>query len=270
MGKSILIVLACLTHQAYSQIRTGTVVVIHYTANKIIVAADSRQTAVFFFPNIPPDDTECKVAAFRHQLIFATAGAETSKLGPIAGWSNINVVREALHKTPDGDIDLEKLVKAWGELVAEDWKFLFAIDPNYVRRIAEHGHGLLTEGVFLLEKSSDVLTSFIAIKMSGAEIQWYSAELPCSADGSFCGIGRTDTFRNFLTNPSQFGPEVTDWDTPRPPLDLDEWRTIKLVLLTANHETSVGGPIDAVEIVPKDAGRVHWISRKDGCAENTD
>jgi hypothetical protein len=56
---------------AVAQVRHGSVGVVYFAKDAISIAADSRES--FVNPTIPPEDTGCKVAAFRDQVVFVSS-----------------------------------------------------------------------------------------------------------------------------------------------------------------------------------------------------
>lgn len=70
MKRRAVLLVGLFSYSAVAQISSGTIIVFHLTKDKFIIAADSR--AVF---KGKPEDSDCKIAAFHHQFVFATSGA---------------------------------------------------------------------------------------------------------------------------------------------------------------------------------------------------
>jgi len=78
-------------HSAYSQVGSGTVIIVNFSKDKLVVSADSR--AIYPDRNRPPDDSQCKLATFDHKTLFATGGnaaylRDTVNDIPIGEWRN--------------------------------------------------------------------------------------------------------------------------------------------------------------------------------------
>jgi hypothetical protein len=57
-----------------AQVRHGTIAVVHYTSDKIIIAVDSRAAYVGGGPGRKPQGSLCKLAAFNRKLLFVNTG----------------------------------------------------------------------------------------------------------------------------------------------------------------------------------------------------
>ncbi len=66
----LLIVALIVSSPTLAQINHGTVGVIYFTKDKIIIAADSRSIAI---GNAPPSDSVCKIAAPHGKIVFVSA-----------------------------------------------------------------------------------------------------------------------------------------------------------------------------------------------------
>ena len=145
-----------LTNLAHSQIKRGTIVAFQFVNNKFVIAADSR--SIWLHSN--PDDTYCKLAAFRRQLIFAVAGGTSNIPSNLftdraRSWDAVEEAHAALLLTPltsvtNSAAQITAVADNWAALVKGDWDNLYSFHPDVVRRFAEDGNGKLTEGIFAL------------------------------------------------------------------------------------------------------------------------
>ncbi len=89
---------------------------------------------------------------------------------------------------------------------------------------------------------------------------------------SIMGIGRTEILAEFKTlQTPRSRDETTRWETEvatKPPEERQALKIIQLVswTITFDKRNVVGGPVDAVELSPREG--VRWIRRKANCPEN--
>src|SRR5580693_3677441 len=81
---------------AFAQVAIGdgTVVVVNSTNDELVIAADSRVTHL---NGQKPNESNCKIATFDHQIVFSSVGA-TSFDAPIGSglvpWDNLDVLTD--------------------------------------------------------------------------------------------------------------------------------------------------------------------------------
>src|ERR1700721_4759107 len=115
--------IALLSPRVLAQADSGTIVVINFAKDEVVVAAASRalrqDTGV-------PDNSYCKVAVFRHQFIFASVGASRF-LDRATGktlWDNNDLAREAVRASSSHDRQVSALYAAavdWAQAVKSHW-----------------------------------------------------------------------------------------------------------------------------------------------------
>jgi hypothetical protein len=92
----LLVILCFGLSPGLAQVEHGTVVVVYFTPDKIIMAADSR--VIRIGQNIPPNDEECKITVIRGQVIFSSANV-ASYTAPgsdvVESWKNADEARSA-------------------------------------------------------------------------------------------------------------------------------------------------------------------------------
>jgi hypothetical protein len=72
MKNLVLTVIALWSYSAFAQAQHGTVIVVNFTKDKVIIAADSR--AMNSDNRRPPDDCRCNISAFGKKIVFTTSG----------------------------------------------------------------------------------------------------------------------------------------------------------------------------------------------------
>jgi hypothetical protein len=122
-SRVFLLWIALFSPRALAQADSGTIIVINFAKNEVVVAADSRairqDTGV-------PDNSFCKVAVFRHQFIFASVGASRF-LDRTTGktlWDNNDLAREAVRASSIHDRQVSDLYAAavdWAQAVKSHW-----------------------------------------------------------------------------------------------------------------------------------------------------
>ena len=113
----------CALPRASAQADSGTIVVINFAKDEVVVAADSRairqDTGV-------ADNSYCKVAVFRHRFIFTSVGASRF-LDRATGktlWDNNDLAREAVRDSSSHDRQVSDLYAAavdWAQAVKSHW-----------------------------------------------------------------------------------------------------------------------------------------------------
>jgi hypothetical protein len=107
---------------AAAQVTSGTIVVVGFAADKVIVAADSRGHML----GKPPIDDRCKIATFNHNIVFTSTGAfghyKEHPFEPVGNWDNIEEAKTAAQTTPrNNDIRIQPIAEAWGKQLKKRW-----------------------------------------------------------------------------------------------------------------------------------------------------
>ena len=133
--------------QAGAQVHYGTVGVVHFTQDKMSVAADSRGHLAG--PGRPPDDTVCKIAALGGNVLFVSAGVfeYNSRTPGVPSWRNTTAAGIAYEKVKatysttrahSSDIATE-----WARVVTENLNVWARILPSDFARTASIAEGCL-------------------------------------------------------------------------------------------------------------------------------
>jgi hypothetical protein len=270
---------------AVAEVNHGTVGVIYYTQDKIIMAADSR--ALFSGSTTPPDDTQCKVAAPYGEFLFVSAGLGGSvrikASDPVPPWSNQDLARVAYGKLrgfPAANFVKSVAVK-WTELELANLEIMYRYFPEHILKAADMGHGKIVDAMF--GGREDGLLKLFLVQISFDKMQVPSMRVTimdyfsCPEEtGHFCVIGDSTIVLEFLKQTSKRARDEAGTWKPSPTVkarDRDIVRAMRLVELTIRYQTGImvdgqtqkdiGGPIDAVEFGR--TGSLRWYQKKKNC-----
>src|ERR1700730_15963232 len=134
-----------------AQIQRGTIGVVYFTDEKIIMASDSRGLAANI---MSPDDTICKVGAPDGKFVFVSSGASSyhraSFADPVESWSNLDEINRAYRTVSPNFSSKQEVIsqsaKEWVRLLTVDWGTLLRQRPEKVIEAAEteNADGALT------------------------------------------------------------------------------------------------------------------------------
>jgi len=276
--KTALVLSLCLIGQiALSQISSGTLIVTREINGKLIVAADSYGA---MSGGESPRNDQCKIAAFKHQFVFASSGAVEYSLipGPIDGWKNSDEARLAVEAgfsaaaSNRGRIDA--IADAWGKRLAGHWAEVYATYPNAVIALGKLHGPALTMGFFATVDNGRFYSRFVNILFDPANgsIIAEQGESLSQCVAKFCAFGFVKTFNELRAGLTKKA-ETSIW-TPSPAvlsrIDRETLWVIRLVDLAIAYEIpgNIGTPIDVLELWAN--GGIHWVARKNNCRENED
>jgi len=281
-SKAIIVVLCfcfLFVTNARSQINSGTVIILGYSQQKIIVAADSRTN---YGPGLY-DDNSCKITALNQKLIFTADGRVNQGNFGTTLWDAVREARAVLSSTAknqNAPNDLMHTTAAeWAETIKREaaqgltdriWQSL----RN--QRVIVEGHFLGLDERGNIEIVGGVVYWYLEVPSNTRRIEWMLDE-PKAIENSirFAAFGD-----NFLLN------ELIIGETGRAKLetkrleaevigmsqnDADIHRAIRYAELTFQYtpqqgQDMVGGPIDVVQLGR--GGALRWIQRKPQCADN--
>ena len=288
-----------MAYSACAQVISGTVIVINRTEDQLIVAADSRVTTTQFpsAPNppfgavpsapilsgpvvSPPNDSYCKIAVLKNQVIFTAVGHPDTQ-GRLASVNTFDEARSAVNetkKTSAGQSHLEEVANNWCARMKNKWNDVARENLFEVMDLAKQGD--LIGGVFaeasqgkIYVKAAHVtatvnntLIPLPNIECSLVDLQWTGCG---QQDGKQMNIdGHSDVATNFCSE--RKSNSKISVRTPLKCANSDTELAVQLVELTIDASGSggdVGGNVDAVTL-SKD-GRITWNSNPD-CPENQD
>lgn len=265
-----------MAYPALAQIDSGTIVVINFTKDKIVVAADSRSLNQ---ETLVPDDSYCKISTFRHQLIFTSVGAASFK-DRVSGaiiWDNAELARNAVRSalTKDGDIDIDAAISSFATAVKSKWD---SVPRLQAMNVADENAGVLTAGGFI-DTRSGMRVGVIRFDKNNLldPIQYQIGDTsndcwPCSqADPTerVCVAGKHfDVAENFCSEKAT-RPKIVVRTHLKKSTSAAKLATRIVELTIDKYETTakdVGGKVDVVTLT-KDGG-VTWNALKKGCPEN--
>lgn len=256
--------------------RHGTVVVIYFSNEKVVLAADSRLT--FSGGSHGYEDVQCKVSDLGQSVIFVGSGVSGFNFGPGQLTDPFDTYKTALSTSRSLKSGTTDRAKATAEGWARQVKV--ALDEQLARHPQEimsslHGHSrLLASGVFA------------GISPGGLTV--YSAAVNCECSGSH----NHSSIQITQLAPSQYGlpaavlgtaeaqdlfDEVMAGDSVRAQAERVKWparvddtdyagavtiRSAEFILRNAKDNT-IGGPINAIELTHH--GQVRWIKKEKFC-----
>jgi len=268
------IFLCCCT--AHAQIESGTVIVLQFTQDEFVIAADSRGS----FSNGSPEDTYCKIAAFDRQFVVGVDGAAAYIPGDAdvfrPSWNAVEEAKRVARIYGPGlplgpGATVSAIADLWATNLQNDWRSLYAIYPDRVINQAKKGEGILTNGFFAFAQNGDIALTMRSITFGDRGIQISTTSL------LYCGVqpcasGKIDVTMEFIKLTSDRAREEKKHFTVSPSVlaraSFEMARAVRLVDLTITYDPTqtVGGPVDGLELF-KD-GSIRWFSRKDNCPAN--
>jgi hypothetical protein len=256
---------------ANAQVTSGTIVVLSFASDKIVVAADSRGRQV----GHPPTDDHCKIAVFDNSIVFAATGAvEHHKEHALefgADWTNISEVGLAAHGVPGKNgVRLKAIAETWAQQLKKHWTEYNFYYPHKTAEAADRG--ILTQGFFASVEQGQFVEEVELITFEGSppvvdarsSNQLVSCtECKAGSCTRFCGLGKAEVFDQVKNDPVRPSPELAAR------VAADTLHAISLAdMVGAAAPQDVGGFIDAVELW-KD-GSIHWAARKPSCPQSND
>ena len=295
----IFLAICFLSTVAWPQLRSGTIVVISYSKQKVIVAADSRAN----FGDGRYEDSYCKITALSDKLVFAATGivGDSSYLLPEdLRFGAIEEARKAvvgitLRPNPQDtssvhtDAFFDAVGERWGSAMAErfrraaperlqDWLKIMSLENNRTSAPFVIGifAGLGTYGqIMVMSVHVDYgrPQKDMRVPLAHYDLEWLDiSELPegmtiTEAYGmpeivQEINGGKTDFAKREMAALAELRQKTT-------PDEYDRLRAIRLVDLTiAFHPKHdfVGGKIDAAELLR--GGKINWRQRKENCPAN--
>ncbi|MGH9407286.1 MAG: hypothetical protein ACRD3D_15820 [Terriglobia bacterium] len=264
---------------AVAQLEHGSVLIVAYSPNEIVMAADSRvtnvQTGQF-------RDNYCKLAVPGGKILFGGTGLVES----IGGFDSVGLVRRIVSQMnpTGGDGFVQQVATRWANAMEQNYAKL---PSNLVSEfIRENGGARALDCTMFAGAEPGGGLSLIRARVyyrgspGGApslqgKIEIIPLQSPQPNFLSFAGCGNIDILQSLL-------PPKTDWarstveQWKHSTGDIESQAAIQVVQLTIAHEKPqsyggkqvvlVGGPVDAAEV--RQNGSVRWLQRKPDCAAN--
>jgi len=274
----ILALLLSPLYLAHAEVQSGTVIVVYFSQDKLIMAADSRSG----FTDRANSDEICKIIAPNHKFLFAVAGiaAATDKTNSFLTWDGQDEARRAYDKTigafSEAPPDLiERIATSWGQTIQQNIVRLYFSDIATFKSRLKQPKGMLSLGVFGGRNPNG------SLRLITAEIDYDESFLPpirltvttqsCVENVNICAFGEVSVPAEYVNLVSDRAKkERAGWD-PSPAFPKEDWdilRVIRLVDLTIAFDKTgrVGGGIDAAQI--SQDGTLRWYQRKENCRED--
>jgi hypothetical protein len=248
----------------------ATSIIVDFTEDRIIIAADSR--AIDSQKQAPRDDY-CKLTVVGNNILFASAGNtaylphDSSDLAP--EWHAENDATRAFETASNHD--LQSMGMNWATSVANHFKFLYSINPRKVEEDVARQNGGFVLGLFAGTDTSGALAVY------QVSIFWDNWNKNISVLPLFLPIqARIETLSPQIYSPNATTQELITGQTERAKHATEEWKkrvrgnpkaetgVLRLEFLideTAKFDSSVHSPINAVSISSKG---VKWL-RNETC-----
>lgn len=267
------------TANAVAQFESGTVILIGYSKNKIIMAADSRAGD----EGKAPTDDACKITTLNKKLVFSATGRIFDKTNGIIGWNAPEQAKQAFTQISNqrpvpSDSFTRDVTLLWAELVTQN--IANHIRPEEYATLRPHH--LYLDGIFAgIGPTGNIQTGYVVIgsdipsgpgsrRMGFTQVREMS--LSDTVDYFVLG-GHAKTLNEFIsatTRRARAEKAVTlKQSRTWPFLDADARMAIRLtelIIKYADHPENVHGPVDAVEV--DNGGTMRWVQRKPNCPQN--
>jgi hypothetical protein len=263
------LIFICLPNPAFSQVRGGTIVVMFYSPDKVIFAADSRLTIRGI--NARTRDDDCKLLALNKSVIVATGG---DLVGLDVGYADIGanasrnmaqvLAKNEASKIGPTVVDPAKiLATAWLEKMVPFVKNVVTnLDPAIREQLLAKRQ--LTHGLFAgIAPDGDVTLYWSIVEWDGSDIRGSSKPMVYNPSVPFLAYGSTKGMTVFveLVN-TNVSPSIhPEWK------DRDIAKTIYLAekVRDTAHDPAIAGPIDVAEL--RRGSTINWIQRKPNCTD---
>lgn len=287
---ALLVWLLVVDPHALAQIESGTVIVIGYSKNKIIMAADSRvnyEAGRYY-------DVSCKITALSNKFLFSAAGRTFGMTGGNIGWDDRQQAREAFAIDSQQPIPpsletnfADDLTDLWAEMISN--RISVHIRPEELWR-QKPGQPFLEAAFAGIGPRGDVQIGHATIRRaSGTTVPFWQGVQKDSNPPNFVFVEdpapilnnkigylvlggdtphilATEFFDVFTTRSKAEHMAIAKLSKASPPQDADALMVIGLVqfiIKYTDRPEEIGGPIDAAEI--DKGGTIRWIQRKDSC-----
>ncbi len=271
------IALMCaLSYPTQAQIKTGTLIVIYFSQEKAVIAADSLSITKHL-QGLGDSEYRCKIFALDEKTLFISSNFGGYKKDrpedPVPEWSPNDEAQKLYDASPKAP--LEQLAKRWIDS-AVNWINNGVQYPLFRQRIEaaargnfdSQGRGTLMPAYFFSSETAEVQGFEIRIgyDFSNSFAPAFGAFLPTKCDtpiGPYCAIGRPDQIFDFFhLSSDRAKADAKEWESQRHSRQGDEeaLKAQHLVELGIKYDRSgtIGGPVD-VAILPRN-GTVKWFA----------
>lgn len=255
---------------ANDSITAGTIVIVAQAGNYIIFAADSRVGSSNGTAVASVDDTYCKIAPLRGNILFAAAGIVTD---PIRSWAaDTEMDAVLLPATPVAPMSGSAGASALSRWAESMIRRLSGVPPAQLLAYTGSNDGVAAAGVLAgIGKDGSTWIHVSKITADGAPglshqetaVDWHG---PAT---QYFGLGQSEIAVEFDHGSSARAiAERARWTQMKlSGIEFDRFKARRLVELTIQYlpdKADVGGPVDEIEL---DASGPHWIQAKPNCAQ---
>jgi hypothetical protein len=251
---SLILLAAILTLPA-----NATTVIIDFKTETILMVADSRATELGSGVD-QPRDNKCKIVILGNKIAFAETGNEgytpSRPDDSLREWHGTSEALAAYDSVPDHDI--YEVALAWSIRVTNEFQAFYLANPGRVRSLALQAQGGLLEGIFAGRSSHGSLILYVAnialddtLKTREAvavPIGYAITELPLKDEP----YSTDDVTRELIDGKTDRAKQVAKvWakESRRIPRAKRRLKWLEfLVEKTADYDSQVHGPVNAVEV----------------------
>jgi hypothetical protein len=257
------------------QIQHGTVVVIFYSRDRVVLAADSRVT---YSGAGQHKDNQCKVSDLGHETIFAASGFTRYDFPNDQQMPAFDVYREAervSHSLAHDAADRARaMAESWGRRVKAALDIGLARHPKEVLSLLHGQSQQLAGAIFAGKSKTGLKVYYVALRCECQTSRKYSSlhiskikpvedGMPAASVGTAEAMG---LFSEVADGSSLRGlAERNTWATAETDPDRDAYVTIRTseFILRNSKDHTVAGPINALELTVE--GKVRWVKREKNC-----
>jgi hypothetical protein len=248
---------------------SATSVIVDFTENRIIIAADSRGIERGSGRATPRNDV-CKLTVLGGEFVFVEAGFLNYKppLGPVPEWEANS---DAIKAYKMAGHDLLAAAQNWSVSESDHFKRLFLAHPQIVKEVASHQNGVLVWGVFAGKSSDGSLVVYLVTVRFDDPL---SAILSLTSEDPIKNrVAKVKPPKVFTQN--AVTQELFAGQTDRAKQSIEEWQRKATKILEADREVrrlefivaetgkldpaNVGGPTNTVSISRQG---VTWLSNQ--------
>jgi hypothetical protein len=259
---------------AMTQMKSGTVIIIFFSKEKVILAGDSRVIEVGEGTKRSYRDDECKIFALNNKIIYAASGMIGHDFSPRETGAAWDAHREAM-QIASSATDIKTIADAWAARIKQ------LIDADFVNypqlfEAALRTKTFLVSAVFAGLDADNKLSVYSVVLTCDCHPFHKSARVdvgprPPTDDGLPVGIMAKQEATVVFN-------ELIAGKTPRSNLERKRWtslsrkkretaitiRSVEFIIKNAATD-EIGGAVDALEIDA--SGRIRWIQRKKNCPQ---
>jgi hypothetical protein len=260
-----LVAFSLISDVSLPEFKTGSLSIIYFAGDKVIVVSDSRVIFSRGRTTLPPVDNYCKLLALGTKTIFTSVHALDRPAGILTTAWNARTEAEKAFKFANSlsaASDLQKftiMASKWSEAAKNHFTQELIFSPSDL----DPDQGRVSEAVFVTVTEGRFYYASIAVTYDGHAIGIERNAIGATQDT--LAIGKVDLVPKYLPNPPHL------WDFSSLLLKTTDIRTLRMIKAVDMVEASdpngtVGGAVDAVELWRD--GTIHWAAHKENCQDD--